>query len=122
MAHIKLNGKEYALHFKNREVAELEERTGKSMETYFGEDMASGKITPMYTLLLVMLKRHEEFEHMTKDEFMDFLDDEMENGLEFQTIGNTLTQAVENSVFMKQAQAKQTAPKAPKKPKLAASQ
>lgn len=106
MAHIKLNGKEYELQFKNRELRQLEERTGKSMESFFGEEMASGKIGPMYTLLLIMLKRHDDFKHVDEDDFMDVLDDEMEKDLTFEHLGEALQKAVEASVFMKQAQAK----------------
>lgn len=116
MAQLTLNGKEYQLNFKNRELKQLEERTGKSMESFFSEEMASGKIGPMYTLLLLMLKRHDDFEHMTEDDFMDVLDDAMDDGLSFEDLGNALQQAVEGSVFMKQAQAKKPArPKAAKR-------
>lgn len=117
MAHIKLQGNEYELHLKNRELKHLEERTGKSMEAFFGEDMAGGKIGPMYTLLLVMLKRHADFALMTEDDFMDVLDDEMENGLSFEDIGTALQKAVEGSVFMRQAQAQPPKPvkKTPKR-------
>lgn len=106
MATITLNGKEYELHFKNRELDVLEDTTGKSMEQFFGEDLASGQIKPMYTLLLIMLRRHDDFAHITRGDFLDQLDDAMEEGLEFEGIAEAVNQAVEKSVFMKQGKAK----------------
>ena len=103
MAYIKLNDKEYELHFKNRELKQLEERTGLGMEAFF-KQLDGGKITPMYTLLFVMLKRHKDFAHLTEDSFLDLLDDEMEKELDFETLGNILKEVVEDSVFMKQKQ------------------
>lgn len=103
MAYITLDGKEYELHFKNRELRELEERTGMGMQEFFTQ-LDGGKITPMYTLLFVMLKRHDEFKPLTEDGFMDLLDDEMEKELDFEQLGEILKDVVENSVFMKQAQ------------------
>lgn len=108
MAYIKLNDKEYELHFKNRELKQLEERTGLGMEAFF-KQLDGGKITPMYTLLLVMLKRHDDFKHLGEDAFMDLLDDEMEKELDFETLGEVLKAVVEESVFMKQKQAQMKA-------------
>lgn len=106
MATIQLNGKEYELHFKNRELDLLEETTGQSMEQFFGEELASGKVKPMYTLLLILLKRHADFALMPREAFLDILDDAFESGLEFEQIGEAINATVEKSVFMKQAQAK----------------
>lgn len=104
MAQITLNSKEYDLHFKNRELKRLEEQTGLGMKEFF-EQLDGGKITPMYTLLLVMLKRHDDFKHMTEDGFMDVLDDEMDKDLTFDMLGDVLKEVVEDSVFMKQQRA-----------------
>lgn len=106
MATIKLNGKEYELNFKNRELDVLEDTTGKSMEQFFGEDLASGKIQPMYTLLLIMLRRHDDFKHMPREDFLDQLDEAFEAGLEFEGMAEAINKAVEQSVFMKQGKAK----------------
>lgn len=102
MNYITLNGKEYELHFKNREMDDLEERTGKGLVEFFKE-FETGKMRPFYDMLFVMLKRHDDFKHMPRDEFLDYLDDALENGLSFQDLAEVIKTAAENSPLLKQA-------------------
>lgn len=102
MNYITLNGKEYELHFKNREMDDLEERTGKGLVDFFKE-FETGKMRPFYDMLFVMLKRHDDFKHMPREEFLDYLDDALENGLSFQDLAEVIKTAAENSPLLKQA-------------------
>lgn len=102
MNYITLNGKEYELHFKNREMDDLEERTGKGLVDFFKE-FETGKMRPFYDMLFVMLKRHDDFKHMPREEFLDYLDEALENGLSFQDLAEVIKTAAESSPLLKQA-------------------
>ena len=102
MNYITLNGKEYELHFKNREMDDLEARTGKGLIEFFKE-FETGKMRPFYDMLFVMLKRHDDFKHMPREEFLDYLDDALENGLSFEELAEVIKTAAENSPLLKQA-------------------
>ena len=114
MATIKLNGKEYELNFKNREIDALEEATGKSLESFFQDDLTNGATRPFHTILLIMLRRHDDFKYVTREEYLDVIDEAMEDGLDLEAIAKAVTETVEKSSFMKQAQEKQKALEAKK--------